>query len=564
MRWTPLWIALFCTACGEGKDSAAPSPAGGAAQGPGALQTELSTDGAEPRDGGGPALPTELWPAEALLAWVVPSPPDLVEAVGQITGLFSEEGTRPEAAQWLERLGAEGDLTELDQNRPLAVALVAGEPAPHLAFLLPIHDATRFAAPLAGSDKPLHLQDGYALIGADPAQSFPDWARGLERYPALRTERPLVALRLDMPSLAPRVLPLVDLYLAPPKAAVPPATAGTTQALADLLRELFASVSTLDLQGDWHGGELDLTLRFALLADGSLADWLGSTPPGVADLAHGLSPDAAILVAGGMEPRLLRDHALPWLRALYRSYPEPMRQATENWIDTWQDRIEVVGAAFAGSQELGPEGMRATYLLRPTDPELLVEALITSFRATPLLDPDSISVEREVEQETRLVRMRGRYDTTDLPADLVPQDSTGQVDLSEILQATLGQETIMVVARRAGYVAFDMGSAEGGDLRVREALDRVQAGSAPPAPIAELLARHPNASPLIVASLDLGAILRGSLALAQGALKEEAPSLPEGLAVPVEFYAAGEEGELRLGLRLDLASLAELVHALGK
>ena len=503
------------------------------------------------------AIPAELWPEGAVALIVIPSAERLEEALLEAGALFTDEPAPfpTDGAELLALAGAAGDLTQLDPSRPIAVALLM-QPGPTPAFVLPVRDGERFRAPLAGSDTPVHLVGDYALVGAAPG----DGTAGL----AADLPDGLLVLRLDMAALGPLVAPMIDPLLA--STAVDETVpgfdmGGLMESFGALAREFIASSRTLDLALGWEDGRLIFDGHLALVPESSLAEWIHDGPTGAAELARSIDPDASMMFAGGLDPSVLRAKLLPWAHELFKAYPEPLRESLRTSLEQLETQYDLVGRAFAGSQHFGKDGLRYTYLLDPDNAEAVMESLVSSFCSTPFLGNTEAEAQRSEEDGIHLIRVPVVFDAEALAATL--GESPDELDAQEFenaMQGVFGEGLELVVGRRDGYVAAQVGTGPG----VRETLDRARAGGPPPPPLMPLLTEFGDANPLFVGRLDVASMLRGAMEVASEMLGEDAPEVPAGAPVELTFFAAGKDQSVRFGFRFDMAAMARLVEAMDR
>lgn len=534
MRWTPCFLTLGLAACaGEAPPRGGEAPA----------EAERTT------------LPTSLVPDDTVALLVVPSAQDLLGSVAEALAPFGE-GAAPfptDLVTLLELFGAAGDLEQVDPERPLAMAFSL-EAGPSVAFLLPLRNEEAFAASLSEAPTPFHLADGYALLGARPTRR----ASGL----AIDLPPGLVSLRLDVASVKGLLLPLLaqGLQEAGDQEGASPFTLDLLTPGLELGQELLDGARTLDLSLGWDAGRLTLDGSFDLVPGSAFAAWIVDEPTGAATLARGIDPQAAVMIAGGVAPTVLRERLLPWSRSLIDSYPEALRAGMLASIENMEPHYDQVGRSFAGSQDFGVEGMRYAYLLEPDDPETVAEALLESFCTTPFLETDGLAPIHGEEDGVTFTRIPFAMDGSAMAVTVVPDDPREEAELEAAMGRLLGEEMELVIGRRGSHVAAAVGQTPD----VHAALERVRSAEGPPPPLAPLLREHGSANPLLVAHMDLARLMRGTLELAASLVDEEAPVLPKDLTVGIQLYAAGADGRLHGGLRFDLASLARMVEALNR
>lgn len=502
--------------------------------------------------------PLGLVPRGTVAFLTVPDPERFEAATREVLGLFSDEPPPfpLDAPGLLARAGAPGNLDLLDAERPVAVALRL-DPGLAPAFLLPVTDGPAFAAGIAG-DVPVHLQGGYALVGAEPGASRPSaWSS--------RPGGELLALRVDLEACGPLLTGALE---GAAGSRPEPAPGGfdpeiLLRTLRGFLEEVLASTTTLDVTLVWAEGRLGLEARIELVPGSALDGWIGAEPTGAAELAAALDPDAAMMMVGGVEPAVLRDHLLPRLRELFEGYPASMRDPLVASMAEMERHYEHVGGAFAGTQDLGPDGLRYTYVLESTDADAYLDGMLELF-ASPEYAALGYRPGEPVEERregTRVVRVPL---TLDLEAMLAAMGGEAKEEerraFAAVMGSMFGEDSELVLGAREGLVAGRLGPGPS----MSALLDGARAGGPPPPGLAPLLERRGDDNPLLVGRLDLADLLREVLLRVGESSGEDLPRLPDDLTVELTFHAAGHGDRFHSGLDIDLAALARMIEALNR
>ncbi|MDA1264496.1 MAG: hypothetical protein O2816_05380 [Planctomycetota bacterium] len=505
-------------------------------------------------------VPQRLLPKGTVALVALPSISHFEEAVNEVVVLLDLEDTPtapPQAvAELLALMGVAGDLSLLDRDRPLLVALTMVE-VPQPAFLLPVTDTAAFRDSL-DPGTPVTIDSGYALVGAKPG----DGAQSslLEDLPSGR-----IGLRVDLAALGPMILAMTDEVLSSADGGEMPAGM-EMDAFLELAQafigEFVASSRTFDLSLHWDAGRLGLSARLDLIEGSSLAGWITEKPTGVAALAHTLDPDAAMSFLGGIDPEVVREKMMPMVRRLSAIYPDGLREALLTSLDQVEEHYDHIGSAFAGTQDFGPNGLRYSYVLAPADPDATVAAMIKMFRSPGF---DQLGYEMG---EPELVELGGatfqrlpmKFDLDKMNASLEGLTAPGSAaEIEEMMSLMFGEGLELTVGAVDKYVIAQVGG--GADLAT--VLARVRGSSKPDASVEALLRKHGSASPVMLARIDMARLLRTAMDLV--APQEAAGiEIDEDAEVEMILHAVGRGHHLDFGFEFDLAAMVELVQGMQK
>jgi hypothetical protein len=514
-------------------------------------------------------LPLDLLPADTLALVAAPSGEALGAALDEVLTLFGNAPPAPiDPYQVMAMAGLEGDLSLIDRSRPLVLVL-HGDSVPSAAFLVPVEQPEAFAASLGGA--PVHLERGYALVGAEPGDGSKPFVEVLPSG--------LIVARMDLARLTPLIAPLLQQALSMAAADVPPDPgqgmdpAAVLTTMGEMGIEFLEATETLDLVLSWREGKVNLDGHLSLRPDSEFAAWIGEQPTGAGQLAGALDPEAAMQFVGGFDPLVTKDRIIPWVQRMFAMYPQQIRDALNESVAQMQAHYEHMGSGFAGTQDFTEQGLRYTYVFAPDDPAAMVQTTLEMFRSpglallgyktgestTTVVDGITLtSLPLEIDLEAMLAGLSSAPGSASDRASDRASDQAAFEQAERMMAGLFGPDARLYLGSDDKYLAMSLG-VEG---EAQRTLRRARAGNPPPPHLAALLQAHGDGNPFLVARIDFARLIGGAWTVIGPTAPEEAPQLPPDLEVSLQLYCAGRNDRVDFGLSLDLASLARMVAAL--
>lgn len=483
------------------------------------------------------ALPTELTtlvPEDAVLFVAARSPDALAAELEALRVHVEPEGAALTGRALLAKLALEldlpGDVTELDGARPAALALRVGRGDAYPTFLLPTRDADAWIASTAGSPEKLSFAKAGGWVActlgdAPPVSGKP--SRLVENWP-----NTLIAGRLDAARLVAHFKLEIDAALGQFEQMIEAGVFEQADAPMDLsemlelylrfAKDLVASADVLEFAVDTAGGEHALRGELRNKPGSPLAKFGSSERVDWLELVRRVEPTAALqLVACYSQAEMAELTA-----NMYAGAFDAMAEAgaiPREFVDALQAVFEhsaklqsVGGRELACSVDLGAEGLRAAFSLRPPDPAAYEQAW-REFLGDPSFAP--LGLVAEAAQPLQLAGVTATswklaYDFERL-AKLVLALQPGQAGAIDQARETIrpffarifGGESLRVVLASAGprVAAVTCGDANGAWRE--QALKRVLHGGEPSQALARLATELDGANPGYGMFVDVSRIL---------------------------------------------------------
>lgn len=579
---------------------------------PGAQVAQALSAPAEP-----PAELVELLPGDAFAVALFESAQTVDGFASGLLELFEAPVRELSVLEWLAaRVGVEPD--QFDPSRPLGLAWTLPEGGfPQPTFVLPLAEPAD-SGELAGQGADgAHGQDQPRRADADEERwterrnaavagsaGYIAYSRGqqAEALPEGSADEFLAGLalgaatlRIDLERVIALYRPVVDTGLARAESmfaeqAAEQASGMDVQAMLsiyfDALRAFLDSAQSLDVTLSGDQRRLGAGLRFEsalhVLPDSPMSRLPSGAPTSIADLAHAVDPDAAVIGLLAADWGELHDVFAGASAVLAASYPEGMRALMQRQFATWNEIADMLGGAAAFSGGFGRAGMRFSYVLETRDPA----AVIATYRAmvTDLVGLESSGVHvsdlRELEREGRAtLEYAVSFDDTFFELMMGGQ-GLGDEALAEAkhaLEMLYGPDGVRIrLLPGEGLVGMTFG---GDELFVAQTLARMdlvsasrdgmdgarRPGSAPlPLDALKALESVRGSNPAGVLHLDVARVfsqLWETLRDRPGAERPDTLAVFDDLSVPVTVYLAVDDLVWRCGGNFDFAGLAALVEA---
>lgn len=506
----------------------------------------------------------------------VPSVETLVEKLENVVTLFGEE-----AAASLDTDSMIGELAgplreQLDQTKPLAVAVAVpkGEdlkPVPTL--ILPVTDMKAALAVFedAGQEAPKTAGSYVALAMGPPGKSGRD-AGGV---PDIAREVPTgdVVLRIDLARLIENHGDAIHEQLDGAFGEIPPSaemglpnSADMLEGLKGSLDDLLASAKRLDVSVAIDGTEVHLRGLFTAKDGSKLADASAATGD-LAAMAGALPGDFPAVALVSFDLQKILEWAEPLMDTAIESMPEEERALFESM---WKDAAglyEYIGDRSALAYRLDETGMSGVFVMELRDAEKYFEAW------NAMLDGDAMNA---------MARMGIAFER--LPATKLAGHDVEHMALTMDTEKMMAWNPAMrdappeaieasqeAMAKLFGADGWQMHFTQVGDKLVtvlgdeallEPAIQGLAGGAS--GPLAAAIQRV-GGKPNFLLRLEGRALTRGVLGLVRGMMPDEQageiPEVPDGKPVELIVYTSVDGAHYAGGLTLDLGAVAGLVEA---
>jgi hypothetical protein len=223
----------------------------------------------------------------------------------------------------------------------------------------------------------------------------------------------------------------------------------------------------------------------------------------------------------------------------------------------------LLGCAVAGSADFGPDGMRAVYYAKSTDPGAVVARYVESLESGAFAGMGMTpgAVERLEIAGVPVARVRLAVNEEEmLEAMQMSGDDEAAAAGIEMMKAMYGPDGMrLAVAHRGDVVGFVMG---GDDEFLRSAVASMEGGrSALPAELERAVASAATGRAGFVMSMDLARLMGSMLALVQRTLGKPVVDL-SGQSARVLMHGSIDGRVWSGGMTVDVAALSRMASAM--
>jgi hypothetical protein len=290
----------------------------------------------------------------------------------------AKAGTPLDAAAVLEGMELPGDAAQIDNTRPLLVALSlasgSGEP---VTFIVPVKDAPAFQASL-GADELWQSAVSGSYVGLS---KIPGYAVRTEASGLVSALRPgLVSLHVDLATVIQTFRPLIEMGLDQVEMMMDQASMSEGSVDMSAILELYMdaiwafvdSANGLDVAFTFDGRLIEAQSTLTTLEGSPLAKFGGDAKHDLRPAARYLDPNAGAIMVMACDWARLVEQFGPTMDALFDAYPADLGAQFKRYMASYEGVLPLMGPLAAASGDLGPGGMRLAYTLTSPKPAELV------------------------------------------------------------------------------------------------------------------------------------------------------------------------------------------------
>jgi len=481
-------------------------------------------------------------------------------------------GVTPAAAEFLPMLQYPGAPAAVDPAQPLylAVSFSPEQPAPGMAWIVPLAPGAAHGIDNTEGVLSLHQEGAYLAVHARPGLARPAAPSAL----VAALEPGVVSVHVDLARLVEMFRPLIDMGLRqgemelaslPQDESVPFDMEGMYEWFFDKASETVDSAQSLDLALGRAGSLLELRGRYRVKEGSPQVFRPVSTVP-LATLAGHLDPQHPLqIVASGTWNDFLRPMA-DVLDVALEMYPEPLRSDLEQVLALQRGLDDALLPGIAASTDFTTEGMHVVYVLRAKDPARLLAGLEEMARgmdggdgmvaigaaerlAVEGFEGRVMPVEMRLEALQALAALGGNVDEPE-PAELA--------EIEHAFDTLYGQNLRLALAARGEYVAIVLAN---NDSLIRNDLARLAKPALPAAKLLDLADQVPPGALGFVYHLDFGRTMTRLIGAMRGAFDTPVPLVFEQ-DFSLDTWGGALERDYVGGMRMDLAELIAFVQTM--